>query len=158
MSSLLTFSLTEVKEVGELAVNAVVPCEDFAGVLSEGALVGPIAVTGVIRRVDDEAHFEGVAKVRWIFDCTRCLEPVEGEWKEKLEVMVPIDSGPMDITEDVRQSIGLAQPLKIYCRPDCKGLCNVCRKNRNLGDCGHSQPEEERTSTRPRLTPRPDKG
>ena len=53
--------------------------------------------------------------------------------------MVPIDSGPMDLTEDVRQSIGLAQPMKIFCKPDCKGLCSVCHKNRNLADCGHAQ-------------------
>ena len=158
MSTSLKFPLTEVKEIGELAVNAVVPSEDFADALSEGKLVGDVTVKGVIRRVDEEANFEGAAAGRWQFECTRCLAAVDGEWREKLDIMVPIDSGPMDLTEEVRQSIGLAQPMKMFCKPDCKGLCSICHKNRNLADCGHSQPEEERTSTRPRLTPRPEKG
>lgn len=158
MDSTLRFPLTEVKEIGELAVKAEVPSDLFADALSEGKLVGPVSLVGVIRRVDEEANFEGVAGGRWEFECTRCLVPVPGEWREKLDVMVPIDSGPMDLTEDVRQSIGLAQPMKMFCKPDCKGLCSICHKNRNLADCGHAQPEEERTSTRPRLTPRPDKG
>ncbi|HEX4046587.1 MAG TPA: DUF177 domain-containing protein [Elusimicrobiota bacterium] len=158
MSAPLKFPLTEVKELGELTVNASVPSADFVGVLSEGELVGPVSVSGTIRRVDDEASFEGVAQGRWRFECTRCLVPVDGEWREKLEVLVPIDSGPLDLTEEVRQSIGLAQPMKTLCKPDCKGFCAVCGKNRNLADCGHAQAEEERISTRPRLTPRPDKG
>jgi uncharacterized metal-binding protein YceD (DUF177 family) len=158
MSSLLIFPLTEVKELGDLAVNASVPSEDFADVLTEGKLVGPVDVSGVIRRIDDEAEFEGVAKGRWTFECTRCLTPIDAPWSEKLEATAPIDGGPMDLTEEVRQSIGLAQPMKMLCKPDCKGLCAVCRQNRNLKDCGHPQPEAERTSTRPRLTPRPDKG
>lgn len=157
MSALLIFPLTEVKENGELAVKAAVPSDLFADVLSEGKLVGDVSVSGVIRRVDDEASFEGVAKGRWRFECTRCLAPVDGAWSEKLEAAVPIDGGPMDLTEDVRQSIGLAQPMKMLCRPDCRGFCAVCGRNRNLADCGHAQPEE-RTSSRPRLTPRPHKG
>lgn len=158
MDTTLRFPLTEVKEAGERAVNAEVPSDLFGGALSEGALVGPVSVTGVIRRIDDDAEFEGVAKGRWRFECTRCLAPVDGEWRERLDVTVPIDGGPMDLTEDVRQSIALAQPMKFLCKPDCKGFCTVCGKNRNLADCGHPQPEDERVSTRPRLTPRPDKG
>jgi uncharacterized protein len=65
----------------------------------------------------------------------------------------------MDLTDEIRQSIGLAEPMKIFCKPDCKGLCAVCRQNRNVKDCGHPQPEAaDRSSTRPRLTPRPQKG
>ncbi|MFI5362722.1 MAG: YceD family protein [Elusimicrobiota bacterium] len=157
MDSSLSFPLTEVKEIGELAVNAQVPSELFAGALSEGTLVGPVSVSGVIRRVDEDANFEGFAKGRWRFECTRCLAPVDGEWKEKLDVLVSIDKGPLDLTEDVRQSIALAQPMKVLCKPDCRGFCSVCRKNRNLGDCGHAGGAAE-SSTRPRLTPRPDKG
>jgi len=159
MDSALRFPLTDVKELGELAVNAAVPAEDFAGALSEGKLVGPVSVTGTIRRVDDDAVFEGTAAGRWRFECSRCLTPIEAAWKENLEAEASIDGGPMDLTEEVRQSIGLAEPMKIFCRPDCKGLCAVCRQNRNVKDCGHPQPEpESRASTRPRLTPRPEKG
>jgi len=41
----------------------------------------------------------------------------------------------INLTEDVRQTILLAVPLKLLCREDCKGLCPRCGKNLNEGPC-----------------------
>ena len=41
----------------------------------------------------------------------------------------------IDITEDVRQTLLLAVPLKLLCRESCKGLCPRCGKNLNEGGC-----------------------
>ena len=112
---------------------------------------------GSISQQDNEAVFEGSARGRWRVECTRCLTPVEGAFDAAVELRVSIDGGPMDLSDEVRQSVVLAQPMKTYCKPDCQGFCSVCLKNRNLGDCGHAQGGAE-SSTRPRLTPRPDKG
>lgn len=158
MSDALVFPLTEVKENGSMAVSVSVPSEPFADALSEGVLLGAVAVAGRILAVEDNAMFEGTASGRWKFECTRCLTPVEAEWTEPVTQTSPLDKGPMDLNEEVRQSIGLAEPMKMVCKPDCKGLCAVCRVNRNLKDCGHPQPEGGSTSTRPRLTPRHQKG
>ena len=160
------FPLTEVKENGQMPVNAKTAPETFPDALSEGSLVGPVVLNGMILAVDDEASFTGEAIGRWKFECTRCLKPIEGEWRAPIEVMVPIDGGPMDLTDEVRQSIALAQPMKILCKPDCKGLCLVCSQNRNDVNCGHPAseggdgvPGGNLTQTRrPRLTPRPKKG
>jgi len=157
MNSPLSFALKEVQETGELPVDATAGPELFPDALSEGALVGPISVKGVIREVDDTAAFEGSAKGRWRFECTRCLAPVELEWSAAVEATAPIDAGPLDLTEEVRQSIALAQPMKTVCRPDCKGLCPACGKNLNSVDCGHKLEVPPKTG-RPRLTPRPKKG
>lgn len=156
----LRFPLTEVKEEGEISVKTDAPADLFAGVLTEGALVGPVTVEGVIRKVDEEATFEGSIRGRWRFECSRCLTPVDGEWREAFESTVSIDGGPMDLTEDARQSIGLAQPMKIFCKPDCKGLCPVCHKDLNETNCGHKAPvsTDDPATTRPRLTPRRKKG
>ena len=134
------------------------PSENFADVQAEGKHLGDVTVEGEIRRVDEDARFEGTASGRWRFECTRCLTPGENSWKEKVVAEAPIDGGPLDLTDEIRLSSGLAVPMKIFCKPDCKGLCAVCRQTRNLKDCGHPQPESERASTRPRLTPRPQKG
>ncbi len=166
MSSEFRFPLTDVKENGQLAVDAQTAPETFPDALSEGALVGPVKLDGMILAVDDEAAFTGTAKGKWRFECTRCLKPVEQSWSTPVEVMVPIDGGPMDLTDEVRQSIALIQPMRILCKPGCKGLCGVCKKNRNDADCGHPEggggdgvPGGNFTETRkPRLTPRPHKG
>jgi uncharacterized protein len=155
---LFRFPLTEVKEEGELAVKADAPAEQFAGMLTEGALVGPVTLEGVIRRAEDEAIFTGLVRGKWRFECSRCLTPVDGLWSESFETSAPIDGGPMDLTEDARQSIGLAEPMKTFCKPDCKGLCPICRKNLNTANCGHKAPVDTPDTVRPRLTPRHKKG
>ncbi len=157
MSALLLVPLTEVKEKGFISVDVRVTPEEFPGAVAEGDLVGPVSVKGSVARQDDEAVFEGEASGRWRFECTRCLAPVEAGYAASVEQRAPIDGGPMDLSDEVRQSIILAQPMKIYCRPDCKGLCSICRRNRNLEDCGHPQGGAD-SSLRPRLTARPDKG
>jgi|GEM_PF-2154599 len=152
------FPLAEVKEDGELSVKADAPAAAFAGALTEGALVGPVTVEGVIRRAEDEAIFTGSVSGKWRFECSRCLTPVDGTWREEFESVAPVDGGPMDLTDDARQSIALAQPMKVFCKPDCKGLCPLCRKNRNVADCGHKPAVDKPDTVRPRLTRRHKKG
>ena len=36
-------------------------------------------------------------------------------------------------------SLTFNMPTKILCKPDCKGICKVCGKNLNEGDCGCDQ-------------------
>jgi uncharacterized metal-binding protein YceD (DUF177 family) len=152
------FPLTEVKDEGEVEVKAEAPAEAFAGALTEGTLVGPVTLEGAIRRAEDEAIFTGSVSGKWRFECSRCLTPVEGDWREEFEATASIDGGPMDLTEDARQSIGLTQPMKVFCKPDCKGLCPECRANLNTTTCGHKPPVDEPDTVRPRLTRRHKKG
>lgn len=41
----------------------------------------------------------------------------------------------IDITDDVRQYLLLALPLKLLCDEECGGLCPHCGKKRSCGDC-----------------------
>lgn len=157
MKTPLVVSLKDLKDKGELPIHATAEPEVFPDALSEGSLVGPISVEGVVRPADDTAVFEGAASGRWSFECVRCLKPVEAAWQASVTAEAPIDGGHLDLSEEVRQSISLAQPMKVVCAPECKGLCTVCRQNRNLKDCGHKD-EGPQISRRPRLTIRPDKG
>lgn len=158
MSEPLIVSLREVKEGGEAVVDASVPAADFPGLLEAGEVVGEVRVSGTVSRQDDKAVFYGAASGSWMIECLRCLAPVKGEFSSEVECEAPLDAGPMDLSDEVRQAIALAQPMKTLCRPDCKGLCQVCRKNLNTTKCGHEgdggpAPSQGRT----RLTPRRDK-
>ena len=46
------------------------------------------------------------------------------------------ESDIVDLTEPIRESLLLAEPLQALCRIDCQGLCPVCGADRNKGDCG----------------------
>ena len=51
----------------------------------------------------------------------------------------------LDLSAWARDSIALALPDQILCRPDCAGLCPVCGKDLNVEPHEH---EEERTDPR----------
>lgn len=59
-------------------------------------------------------------------------------------VVVPDEQ--LDIDQLLTEDILLDLPSKFLCSSDCKGLCPVCGKNLNEGDCGC-----QRNSVDPRL-------
>ena len=86
----------------------------------------------------------------WRLRCARCLtefdQPFEVRVSE-LFVRSPDDDadayplgpdGELDPDQMVRDAVGVEMPFSPLCRPDCKGLCEVCGGDRNLGECpGH---------------------
>ncbi len=43
----------------------------------------------------------------------------------------------IDFTKYIKETILLSIPFKKKCKPDCKGLCPVCGKNKNYYECSH---------------------
>ena len=41
----------------------------------------------------------------------------------------------LDLKEAIRQNALLAVPMKPLCRADCAGLCQICGKDLNKGNC-----------------------
>lgn len=96
--------------------------------------------------------------------CDRCLEPVLAgvrlQISEEFTPTINVQSGQfmaesreteealridqhhiLDLTEVARQSILLGMPMHPLCRPDCRGLCQVCGGSRNAGAHDHLQEE-----------------
>ncbi len=42
----------------------------------------------------------------------------------------------LELKDILREQVLLALPMQRICREDCKGICPVCGKDRNGGDCG----------------------
>jgi len=106
-----------------------------------------------------KARIEGEAE--FIFDagCDRCLKPV----KQKLElsfsreVWAPdmavdssvyeeqpfMDGFQMNVEDLLNSEIVTSWPMKILCKPDCKGICPTCGRDLNTGtcDCDHFVPD-----------------
>lgn len=84
--------------------------------------------------------------------CDRCLAPVEREIRIDFEqeVYAPdaippelnadeqifMDGCQFDIQALLDSEIVMNWPPKILCREDCKGICTICGKNLNEGECG----------------------
>ena len=52
-----------------------------------------------------------------------------------------IEGFEIDLTELVREQILLNLPEQVFCREDCKGLCEKCGANRNLINCNCEEKE-----------------
>jgi uncharacterized protein len=94
------------------------------------------------------------------FVCDRCLEEFRMSVEERSRVifssdpnMIAVadeeihplakDAHEIDITNDVRDALLLAVPLKAVCRPECKGLCAQCGANLNKENCRCGSPRRD---------------
>jgi uncharacterized protein len=83
-------------------------------------------------------------------ECVRCLETYSQPLKWSFSDLYAFDKGnitdsgllvPEDAQIDLelllREYALLEFPISPVCKPDCKGLCQLCGENLNQRDCGH---------------------
>ena len=112
-------------------------------------VVGTVRLDGKLSNAGDVLLLEAVMKTRVKRMCGRCLKDFEGDLvAEVIEKFYPdsaenieqdafvYDSDVIDITEPLRESLLLAEPIQALCKQDCRGLCPVCGADLNDGDCG----------------------
>lgn len=143
---------------GVFPVDATVAPDDPAlGGLSV-TLKGPVRVTGPLVAAGQgtwrwDGHVAGVA----LGECRRCLRPVEAPFGATVAAVYSTsaemadDPGvyrlvepvtAIDLSEAVREEVGLAVPTWMLCREDCAGLCPKCGADLNEGPCEHARPRE----------------
>ncbi len=112
-----------------------------------------VTVDVVLNKTSREVFLQAEVGGLGRFTCDRCVDEFERQitnafdivylHDEKESEQYPDDEVHMlepgttqiDITEDVRQFIMLAVPLKLLCREECAGLCHRCGSNLNRGKC-----------------------
>lgn len=99
-----------------------------------------------------KALVEGNVKLTFALSCDRCLRDVDYTFDLSFdsEVVSPdctsvdtdddssdfMEGYHLNVDELVNNEILLNWPMKILCKEDCRGICKVCGKNLNDGDCG----------------------
>ena len=82
--------------------------------------------------------------------CDRCLAETRQEIDEQFTHVIVTETASeqndaeyllapdavLDLAETAMTDLRLSLPTKTLCRSDCLGLCPVCGKNRNEGECG----------------------
>lgn len=106
--------------------------------------LSPVKVEGTVTNFEGEFLVEGNGNVTVLLNCSRCLQPVKLEiqfgikenfsntGKEETETFL---GDTIDLTSVVGRSILVNLPMKVVCDEDCKGLCPICGKDLNEGDC-----------------------
>lgn len=121
----------------------------------EVQVLSPVTVRLTLTNTGEILLADGHLETTLLLACSRCLESFpytltapfvigykeikkqRGEETSKdddLEIR-GFTGDRIDITEDVRDTLFLALPMKPLCRPDCQGLCPHCGANLNQGPC-----------------------
>ncbi|MCG3175870.1 MAG: hypothetical protein MOGMAGMI_00807 [Candidatus Omnitrophica bacterium] len=106
-----------------------------------------IALDAEAWRAGDEltvqTHLEGERR----FTCSKCNEPFNNVFEKDFTLHYDIKGlDSISIEQDVRDELLLELPIRVLCRPDCRGLCDRCGANLNNGPCacagtGSQQPK-----------------
>lgn len=131
-----------------------IPLEELGIYSGFGTFVTPISLRG---KIENRAgvvtmQYNSLFTIRHL--CDRCLNEFDREYSMDFEhilirtvcydedeyVQCPDDT--LDVNELAISDLLLSLPSKILCKEDCKGLCPVCGKNLNTGDCGCKKDEQ----------------
>lgn len=148
-------NLTDVFASDGKVVTNEVPCEITE--IKHEELVYPVkecsAISWKLTNVAKKKVLVEVSlKLTAVLACDRCLSEVEQPFDLQIirEVVSPDSATPDDLEEQeafmegyelnmdslIENEIITSWPMKVLCRPDCKGLCPVCGKDLNTGECG----------------------
>ena len=111
-------------------------------------IAGKIRIDGEISNVGDVLQLQARVSASVNRMCSRCLKEFTADSSaEVVEKFYPsgsqgvekdayvYEADIVDITEPLRESLLLAEPLKVLCKEDCLGICPVCGTDRNVHPC-----------------------
>jgi uncharacterized protein len=121
----------------------------------EAVFLQPLHADLSVRKAGEEVYVKGEIKTLLSFVCSRCLIPFEFPVDSHFDlVYIPEElemardeldgddlnisfyySRKIDLREVVLEQLNLTFPVKPLCSVACQGICPVCGKNINSGDC-----------------------
>jgi uncharacterized protein len=123
--------------------------------LGEDLVVTDFSGTAVFDRTQQGLLLQGLFGATTDLECVRCLECFRQTLKWSFSdlyafdkrnitesgLLVPEDA-QIDLEPLLREYALLEFPISPVCKPDCKGLCQICGENLNRNPCGH-KPESD---------------
>ena len=91
---------------------------------------------GTCDRCGDEAVFDGHVQGEEIVRKGSDVRPDERKNVDEDDGVYRYDGDEINLGRIANEAIFLNLPTVFLCRPDCKGLCPRCGRNRNEGECG----------------------
>lgn len=101
-----------------------------------------------------KALVQGDAKFTFVLACDRCLRDVDytfdlsfdsvvvspdytgGDTEYEGDFPALMEGYHLNVDELINDELLLNWPMKVLCKENCKGICKICGKNRNDGECG----------------------
>jgi len=121
---------------------------------AELCFVSPVKVCGSFVAVKDNVWVRAEVSARMRLPCANCLADAYHDGVASMDVCFSNDPDPDDpdlyaleghtlrLDDAALGALWLAMPMRVLCRPDCRGLCPVCGANRNVDKCACQLPAE----------------
>ncbi|MBD3246441.1 MAG: hypothetical protein GF333_05460 [Candidatus Omnitrophica bacterium] len=121
----------------EIVLHESIPARNWDLDSNDVKFIKDISLTGKFRKLGSEVVVDTETVVRRRITCSRCLEEAVQEvpYTFTLNFALGDIREFLEIDEAVREEILLRFPMKVLCRPDCKGMCPACGVNRNNEPC-----------------------
>lgn len=137
----MKIDLSELKHVPEL--NIVYEEEDKTRAISQSTGIDsrkPLSTSLKILLVDKDVLIEGKVRGSYELVCSRCLINFDYYLTTMFNTEIPLSqidnqNWQWDPSEEIRQVVVLALPVKPLCKDDCNGLCMQCGTNLNQEKC-----------------------
>ena len=130
---------------------------------NDAKLKSAVKIKGKLTKHIAQTDVQGVIRAELEIECTRCLQQIDREAEFAFEAAFVLsenfteakeaelnandldvsvfEGDKIDLTELVREQILLNLPEQVFCKEDCRGLCEKCGANRNLIDCSCKEKE-----------------
>jgi len=138
---------------------------DLEETVESDIIISPIKARLKIIKIGSEVIVKGEVVADIKLQCSRCiaeffntlsvpvdvvyhpLDELKGDDRHEIlsgELDMDFYSGDeMDLTTLMKEQILLNIPMKPLCKDSCRGICPICGKNLNEGDCSCLQEENE---------------
>lgn len=103
--------------------------------LEQGKVLAEVSVNLTLKLVCDRCLQE--VEHAFVLNAVREVVSVDIASEDELEEQEGfMDGYSLDVDALIGNEMMTCWPMKVLCRPDCKGLCPVCGQNLNMGTCG----------------------
>jgi len=120
-----------------LNIDQSIPKEGIGLSSEEVDIKSLLNVKARLEKVDNFVVADAHIKAEFGYMCARCLEELysteERSYKFDFEIDPTVEY--IDLGEEIRQEIIMANPAKVLCSKDCKGICPQCGANLNKEKC-----------------------
>jgi len=133
---MIKISVRDIPSKG-LDIDQSIPKEGIGLSSEEVDIKSLLNVKAHLEKVNNVVVANASVKAEFGFLCSRCLEelyaPKEFSYKFDFELDPGVEY--VDLGEEIRQEMILANPAKVLCSKDCKGICPQCGANLNKEQC-----------------------
>ena len=96
----------------------------------------PILVKAEAWKSGDDLTVNAHVEAERVMTCSLCLEEFNNVFEKDITLHYDIKGlESVTLDPDIRDEILLEHPIRVLCKPDCRGLCSFCGTNLNDGSC-----------------------